>query len=37
MKSIRKRDGSRGQAMFIVIIALPVIVGALTLVATLIG
>jgi Flp pilus assembly protein TadG len=32
MKSIRKRDGSRGQAMFIVIIALPVIVGALTLV-----
>jgi Flp pilus assembly protein TadG len=32
MKSLRKRDGSKGQAMFIVIIALPVIVGALTLV-----
>lgn len=32
MKSLRKRDGSKGQAMFIVIIALPVIVGVLTLV-----
>jgi Flp pilus assembly protein TadG len=32
MKSLRKRNGSKGQAMFIVIIALPVIVGALTLV-----
>src|SRR6266478_960245 len=32
MRSLRKRDGSKGQAMFIVIIALPVIVGVLTLV-----
>src|ERR1700747_3012577 len=32
MKSLRKRVGSKGQAMFIVIIALPVIVGVLTLV-----
>ena len=32
MKPLRKRDGSKGQAMFIVIIALPVIVGVLTLV-----
>lgn len=32
MKPLRKRDGAKGQAMFIVIIALPVIVGALTLV-----
>ena len=32
MKSLRKRNGSKGQAMFIVILALPVIVGALTLV-----
>src|ERR1700741_4571531 len=32
MKSLRKRDGSKGQAMFIVIIALPVLVGVLTLV-----
>ena len=32
MKRLRKRDGAKGQAMFIVIIALPVIVGALTLV-----
>jgi Putative Flp pilus-assembly TadE/G-like len=32
MKPLRKRQGSKGQAMFIVIIALPVIVGALTLV-----
>jgi hypothetical protein len=32
MKSLRERGGSKGQAMFIVIIALPVIVGALTLV-----
>jgi hypothetical protein len=32
MKSLRKRDSSKGQAMFIVIIALPVLVGVLTLV-----
>jgi Putative Flp pilus-assembly TadE/G-like len=32
MKPLRKRNGAKGQAMFIVIIALPVIVGALTLV-----
>ena len=32
MKSLRKRNGSKGQAMFIVILALPVIVGVLTLV-----
>jgi len=32
MKSLRKRKASKGQAMFIVILALPVIVGVLTLV-----
>jgi Flp pilus assembly protein TadG len=32
MKSLRKRGGSKGQAMFIVILALPVLVGVLTLV-----
>ena len=32
MKSSRKRKAPKGQAMFIVILALPVIVGALTLV-----
>jgi Putative Flp pilus-assembly TadE/G-like len=35
MKSPRKRHASKGQAMFIVIIALPVIVGVLTLVMDL--